>query len=345
MSDFDDDNLFDDFDDRMDTEPITLGDSDDSFDDGPQQPSSSVDRKAIIEKYQKLKEESKRLDEIAVEVRSLVMICRQMEECYTKRIGKDLISQGEVRYLHDGTVLLLVTIQNVTNQPMIEWTLSIQPSSIFPSNAHSASICQTINLGTLLPGVRKTFRCHLNCDEPPYVLRLSLIREFQLDDIRKVFQVDTDPISVTAWNQTQKVEKKLSGTNVSFKSSIRLPNSLIDLLSGSPDNIISIAQVYKSILNIPNDQEETIILCIPSSPTENYFVEVNCAKDGIHHHLLTIATESSRSHTLLAQHLRLHLIVEMSKLKSRPAKGILILTEMDAVSVEELFQSMLSAFN
>ncbi|CAL2033566.1 unnamed protein product [Caenorhabditis brenneri] len=341
MSDEDDD-MFVDFDDRMDTDPITIGDSDDSFDNP--RPSTSTDKKATIEKYQKLKEESKRLDELAKEVRSLVLICRQMEECYTKRVGKDVISSGEIRYLHDGSIMLLINIQNVTNLPMTDWVLSIHPSPIFPSTSHFASYSQTIKLGTLLPGVRKTHQCHLDCEEPPFLLQLSLMREFQLDDIRKVFQVDIDPIAVTAWNQAQVVERKSSDIIANFTSSFRLSNSLINLLSGSPDTIISIPQVFKSILNIPNVQDDTIILCVPSSPTDNIFVKISCTKDGTAHHSLTIGTESSRSHTLLAQHLRLHLIVEMSKLKSRPAKGILILTEMDAVSIEELFQSMLAAF-
>lgn len=341
MSDVSD--LFADFDDRMDTDPILIEGSDDSFDNPTTKQSTSTDKKSIIAKYQRLKEESKRLDELAVEVKNLVLICRQMEECYTKRVGRDLISSGEIRYLHDGSIILLISIQNVTNLPMNEWILSIHPSPIFPSSSHFASYCQTIKLGSLLPGVRKTFQCHLDCEEPPLLLQLSLVREFQLDDVRKVFHVDIDPISVTVWNQAQVAQKR--DLNASFTSSFRLPNSLIDLLSGSPDTVVSVLQIYKSILNIPNVEDDSLILCIPFSSTDNIFVKTSCVKDGTTHHLLTIGTESSRSHTLLTQHLRLHLIVEMSKLKSRPAKGILILTEMDAVSVEELFQSMLSAFN
>ncbi|EFO91555.1 hypothetical protein GCK72_005884 [Caenorhabditis remanei] len=345
MTECSDDDIFADFDDRMDTAPIQLGDSDDSFDEGFQKNPSAIDEKSVIEEYRKLKEESKRIDEVAVQIKSLIMICREMEECYTKRIDQSLTSFGEIRYLHDGSILLLVTIHNITSQPMIDWTLSVHPSSVFPRSFQSASFCQSIPLGTLVPGVRKSFQCHLNCEEPPFLLNLSLIREFQLDDIRKVFKIELDPISVTFWNQAQLIQRKSSELNTSFSSSIRLPNSLVNLLSGSPDIIVSIAQVFKAIFKVSNIQNDTIILCIPSNATDNFFVKVTCAKDGTAHHLVTIGTESSRSHTLLTQHLRLHLIVEMSKLKSRPAKGILMLTKMDAVSVEELFKSMLGAFH
>nr|pir hypothetical protein C33F10.4 - Caenorhabditis elegans [Caenorhabditis elegans] len=324
----------------MDTEPIQI-DSDDSFDAGAPTSSHTMDRKSIIEKYQKLKEESKKLDDLAVEVRSLFMICKQMEECYTKRIDRIVATYGEIRYLHDGTILLLVTIHNITNQPMIDWVISINPTSIFPNS--SSSCCQTINVGSLLPGIRKTFQCQLTCKDPPVLLQLSLLRTYQLGGIVKCFKVKLDPILVTAWNQAQRVERKNMET--SFTSTIRLPNSLINLLSGSPDTVISVPQVFKSILNVPNVQEDHIVMCIPSTSSDNILVKASCAKDGTSYHTLTIGTESSRSLTFLAEQLRLHLIVEMSKLKSRPAKGILILTEMDALSVEELFQTMLAAFN
>lgn len=67
MSDISDDDIFGGFDNRMDTEPIQI-DSDDSFDAGAPTSSHTMDRKSIIEKYQKLKEESKKLDDLAVEV-------------------------------------------------------------------------------------------------------------------------------------------------------------------------------------------------------------------------------------------------------------------------------------
>ena len=68
MTECSDADIFADFDDRMDTAPIQLGDSDDSFDEGFQKNPSAIDEKSVIEEYRKLKEESKRIDEVAVQV-------------------------------------------------------------------------------------------------------------------------------------------------------------------------------------------------------------------------------------------------------------------------------------
>ncbi|CAI2332459.1 unnamed protein product [Caenorhabditis sp. 36 PRJEB53466] len=345
---------FDSFDpfeeDRMDisgtlTQPIVLDDSDDSFDAGPAKP-TVLDRKAVVEKYHMLKKEAEQLDELAREVRNLVLICKQMEECYSKRVNRTemLASSAEVRHLHDGTALLLVTVHNITDRPMVDWILSIHPTPIHPQIASTSS--QTIALGSLLPGTRKTFECHVARDAcaPPVLLQLSLIREFQLEEVRKVFHVDLDPICVTLWDEMQRIKDR--NVNSSFHTSIRLPNCLIDLLSGRPDTVVTPSQVFRAVLHLdvePNTSD--VVLCLQSS-SSSVLVKISCSRDGGTHHSLSIGTESSRSHAALVEQLRLRLCVEMSKLKSRPAKkGIGIVAEMGtAGSIEELFQSTLSAF-
>lgn len=70
MSSFDDDvDIFEDMEDGTDAQPIQV-DSDDSFEAGPcrDEPEVGMDEKSIVDKYQELKEESKRLDDVAREV-------------------------------------------------------------------------------------------------------------------------------------------------------------------------------------------------------------------------------------------------------------------------------------
>uniref|UniRef100_A0A8R1DYU7 Uncharacterized protein n=1 Tax=Caenorhabditis japonica TaxID=281687 RepID=A0A8R1DYU7_CAEJA len=146
---------------------------------------------------------------------------------------------------------------------MNDWLLSIYPSPILPASSSSSAVfaCQTIPLGSLLPGTRKTFECHVAQDEPPILLELGLIREFEIDDVRKVFHVQMDPICVTLWDQVQIVR---ADVNSSFTYRIRLPNTLIDLLSGCPDTVVIPSQVIKAIFNVTADSETVLCITSPS---------------------------------------------------------------------------------
>ncbi|CAD6191743.1 unnamed protein product [Caenorhabditis auriculariae] len=290
----------------------------------------------LVQEYEKLQDEMAEVDELARQIKNGILICRQMELCYSDRKSnaknsRTIVNSFEIRYLSNGSALLLVSITNVTDISLDGWSLCV---TWFSSNENKnvPRVCcsQTIRIGDLPAGYSKTFQLLVEDGDfrLPLLFYLTILREFRLGDVSKVFRIQLDTQVLTIWQQvtvssaskavaagnSKKITPAAPRFSVFGSFEIRLPHTLVDLLCGCPD-IVETGNVFKAILptschpQISADVTDVDCVVCVGPKAQNFQLKVLREP---RQYLLTVSARDSAFLTNLQSQLEVFLVVEMS---------------------------------
>ncbi|CAI5443178.1 unnamed protein product [Caenorhabditis angaria] len=314
----------------------------DSFDDfQPENP--AADQNSLIEKYEKLQIESREIDDVARELRQIIQICRQMEKCLSDRRNQGILENFVVKieYLSNGAVLIWMKIENLSDFEMKNgWKIGVKTSTVYRAKM-KAQISETLDLDNLQPGTSKSYSLKLAEIELPLIFTFILskkIRDFE-GEIHE-FHINLDPISLTNLDilQQQKLSENIGGKMMAFEFSHRIPHCLVDLLNGKV-NSISVKYVFLAIFGLEVEGDETHLIL----PTTGEIIKIHVTRESSYYNLKIFA-QNSKLLQNIQNDMKIKLIVEMSKLKTRKKENSDVLTEIEFLDLDKLFETMLAGF-
>ncbi|CAB3411348.1 unnamed protein product [Caenorhabditis bovis] len=314
----------------------------DSFDDEFEARNENLTKKKILNRYSEIQKESEMIDQVAKEIRTLMLICQKMEQCYSKRISENCVVRSfvEARYMFNESLLLIITISNESEYDIDGWSLCVQCESL--NDTMPVNLSQAIQLELIPSKILKSFELSIaskSIRNLPVLIQLKLFKRFEFDGAEKLFRIPLDPFVASLWSlaQIHKDCSRITATNFDF--ALRIPHPLIDLLCGCPDTI-STTNVFRAFLptsitqNLQNVEE--LNLSFPTGPSKWEFARMRVTRESTYY-TVTIATETSKFVAQLRNQLKLWLIVEMSKFKSRPVNAMAVLPELG--DVDEIMTS------
>ncbi|XGW19982.1 hypothetical protein V3C99_003644 [Haemonchus contortus] len=309
----------------------------------------------LVCKREKVEKKMNDVDELARQVKFVMELQKTMTDCYSNRISTFPIETVlELRSLSSGSLLIVFSIKNNTANELIDWTISasLTPSTLAESGEGSCS--QSITVASLLPGEEFSSelffpQSHLKL---PSIVRLNLKKTFNICNETKciITELYSEYISLRDLlcpiTSVQVSSKEDERSNVIGNFTLRLPCSLVDLLSGCPDDndpantirLLLPKHRFRSVL--PGTSTADALLVLDSS--QKHRVQMTVTRERTYF-IVSVSLRDATIRDRLRQALQLYVIHMTSRILKRPSSNCVSI--VGSQTVDELFDSVVSSFS